>query len=159
MLKSKYLFLAISLVLCSQFSIANEKNVEISFGTSQMLVDEVERAELKNTKKVVLPTTGAVFIAEYLWSEKWGSLFVFNLPLVTQKFIVDGNLIEEAAAETFMLGQRYTPMRWRVTKTAVLSPQVSVLVSTIMGNNIQVSPSFAGRMHITDESGFSMYLG
>lgn len=135
------------------------KSVELSIGTSQMLVDEVNRADIKDNKKVILPTTGALLIVEYLWSDRWGSLFAFNLPLVTQKFIVNNELIEESAAKTYMLGQRYTPFQWEVTKTAIVSPQVSLLASAIMGDKIQISPTLAGRLHIRDDSGFSMYAG
>lgn len=147
------------LALNTAFADDERKRVELSFGTSQMLVDEVNRADIKKATKVILPTTGALLIAEYLWSDKWGSLLAFNLPLVTQKFIVNGELIEESAAKTFMLGQRYTPIDWHVTKTAILSPQISLLVSAIAGDTIQMSPTLAGRSHVRDQSGFSMYAG
>lgn len=124
-----------------------------------MLVDDVERMDIKSRKKVVLPTTGALLTAEYLWNDTWGSLVAFNLPLDTQKFLVDNVLVQETAASTFLVGQRYTPVQWRVTDLAIISPQLGFLLSTMFGSSIQVSPSIAGRLHISDESGFSMYLG
>lgn len=131
----------------------------MSFGTSQMLVDDVERGDIKNRKKVVLPTTGALLTAEYLWNDTWGSLLAFNLPLDTQKFLVDNVLVQETAASTLLLGQRYTPVQWHISDSAIVSPQLGVLLSTMFGSSTQVSPSIATRIHITDEGGFSMYLG
>jgi len=155
----KLKLLSFCLYLLWGSSYADERQFEVSFGTSQMLVDEIDRRDLKNKSKVVLPTTGALFIAEYLWSESWGSLFVLNLPLVTQKFVVNGELIEEAAATTYMIGQRYSPYQWNITNTAVLAPQIALLISAIQGDKWQISPSVAGRLHVYKETGFSMYLG
>lgn len=154
----KLLFLT-TLFCGSSHCWAGEKKFELSFGTSQMLVDDVERADIKDRHKVVLPTTGAVLIAEYLWNEKWGSLCAFNMPLETQKFMVNNVLVQETAAKSILLGQRYTPIQWHVTDATTISPQVSVLLSTMFGTSTQVSPSLAGRLHITDESGFTMYAG
>lgn len=147
------------LLTISISAFADARTFEISFGTSQLLVDDVDRADLKDRKKVVLPTTGALFIAEYFWNDSWGSLFAFNMPLVTQKFIVNNELIEETASESYLIGQRYTPIRWHVTKTAIISPQFGAFFSVILGGNPQVSPSLGGRLNITDDAGFDMYLG
>ncbi|MDH5256544.1 MAG: hypothetical protein OEX07_01005 [Gammaproteobacteria bacterium] len=159
MIKVLSVCIAIFTFTFSQSVLANERTFELSFGTSQMLVDDVDRADIKDRKKVILPTTGALLIAEYLWNDRWGTIFAFNLPLVTQKFVVNNELIEETAAKTYLLGQRFSPFTWHLTKTASLSPQISALLSAMVGSSTQFSPSLAGRIHITDQGGFSMYLG
>lgn len=158
-MRLKATFLCFIFTLLCENLFAEEKLVELSFGTSQMLVDEVDRAELKDRKKIILPTTGALLIAEYLWNDDWGTLLSVNIPLVTQKFIVNNELIEESAAKTILIGQRYTPIHWKLSKNATLSPQVSMLISTILGSNPQISPTAAARLHIAEKRGFSMYLG
>ena len=155
---------ALRLLLCCvlarmPLSSASDKTLEVSFGTSQMLVDEVDRLDIKDQSKVILPTTSALFIAEYLWNAQWGSLMAFNLPLNHQKFLVNDELIEETASNTYLFGQRYTPTEWSLKKTAILSPQFSVLLSGMSGDTLQWSPSVAARLHVRDDSGFSMYLG
>ncbi|MDH5301903.1 MAG: hypothetical protein OEW58_11130 [Gammaproteobacteria bacterium] len=138
---------------------AYERKFELSFGTSQMLVDEVDRVDVKNSKKIILPTTGALLISEYLWSERWGTMLAANLPLETQKFLVNNELVEESASATCLLGQRYTPFNWQITEKASMSPQIGVFVAAMVGEKLELSPTVAGRIHINDDSGFTMYVG
>lgn len=136
-----------------------DANYEFSFGTSQMFIDDIERQDLKDEKKVILPTTSALFIGERYWGRHWSSIVSFNLPLVTQKFIVAGELVEEVSASTLSMGQGYRFNPINISNDAFLTLQLGALVSVIKSKTTKVAPSFASRVVVSTHDGFAMYLG
>ena len=151
--------LFIFILLFSTLCYAEEHRYEFSFGTSQMLVDDIQRSELKSQHKIVLPTTSALMLGEYVWNKRWGTLVAFNMPLVTQKFIVNGELVEETASNSLVLAQRYSLFRFAINKTSELSFQTALAASTIFADEITLTPTLAMRLHVSEQTGFSMYLG
>lgn len=136
-----------------------EPHYEFSFGTSQMFIDQLDRAELKGQSKVVLPTTSALFLGERLWSPRWSTIAAFNLPLVTQKFLVGGELVEEVAAKTFAVGQAWRPVSIAVGDRSVFTLQLAALASALFSSDIYITPSIGTRLHLVSDTGFTMYFG
>jgi len=147
-----------SLVFADQES-SNDTRLEITFGTSQMYVEDLYRQDLITQKDIILPTTSAVAIAEYLWNDRWGTMAAVNLPLSTKTSFENGQLVEKSIAESYLFGQRYSPFLIPVSEQSMLSTQVALGLTILRGDNPQITPSLSGRLHIVNKNGFSMYLG
>lgn len=124
-----------------------------------MLIDELDRQDMRGSNHLVLPTTSALFIGERLWGERWSTIVGFNLPLETQEFIVDGQLVEEVAAKVMSVGQAVRFFSFAFTERSTLSIQFSVLASVIFGEPVEVTPTTGMRVHLATDQGFSMYIG
>lgn len=150
--------MGIVLLLSSGLSYAEFK-YEFSFGTSQMFIDEVSRQELRGQNRVVMPTTSALFVGERFWGKRWSTIVGYNLPLETQKFLVNGELVEEIAAKTLSIGQAYRLFIVPINNDAVLSLQVAPMMSFLFSQELAITPSLGSRIHLASQSGFAMYLG
>ncbi|MDH4274474.1 MAG: hypothetical protein OEW08_05510 [Gammaproteobacteria bacterium] len=138
---------------------ADGTKYEFSFSTSQMFIAETDRQDLKDARKVVLPTTSAVFLGEYAWNDKTSSIVSFNLPLVTKRYVVNGALVEEAASNTLSFGQGVKLWGTPFGESSRLSLQFAGMISVIDGYPLQASPSIALRAHLASSDNFTMFIG
>jgi len=131
------------------------KLFEISFGTSQMFntyLDKLGDEEL-------LPTTSALFLAEYKILSMIGLVAIFNLPLEPFRKIVNGQLESSFAAPSTAFGFSWIPIRWFFKKNLYLETQLGLLGGLVIKKNAVFFPLTAFRIHLVEESGFTIYLG
>lgn len=156
----KRIILSVCVIICLVPALAiADYEYEFSFGTSQMFINELDRRDVRGESQVVLPTTSALFIGERIWGPRWSTIIGYNLPLETQKFIVDGLLVEEVAATVLSVGQAYRVLSFRITQNSILSFQIGALASFLFGEAVEITPTAGLRMHLVTDTGFAMYFG
>ncbi|MFT3921264.1 MAG: hypothetical protein QM778_01890 [Myxococcales bacterium] len=86
---------------------------------------------------------------------------LFNLPLTTQKTVVDGALREEYVAPSVALGVRATALSIEVFEASHLELQFAALGGITIGSRSGdlVFPLAATRIHFSNPGGFALYLG
>lgn len=161
MIKYLYVFILVHFLFASEVI---PPKYEFSFGTSQLFVDDVKRKEYQDKDKIVFPTTSALFIGEYFINKKWGLISAFNLPLVTQKFLIKDSingdkLIEEVASSSLILGSWYAVADFALNVNSLVQVEPGILLSTIFDSEIIYTPSVSTRLKLITEDGFSMYVG
>lgn len=159
----KFLYLIVFVNLCFAQEPIKPK-YEFSFGTAQLFVDDVKRKEYQDKDKIILPTTSALFIGEYLMNQDWGFISAFNLPLATQKFLIKDSisgdhLIEEVASSSLILGSWYSIFDFTLHKTSQVQVEPGLLLSTIFDDEVLFTPSATTRLKLITQAGFTMYVG
>lgn len=158
-MKTPLVFLFFSMSLSTALANSDSTFMELSFGSSQMFISTTVHQELLNEEKVVLPTSSALFLGEWLAAERWSLMGAYNLPLVSQRFLVNNMLVEENANPTLLLGPRYSPMRFWIKNKIRLEPQLGVLLCAVLADDLHWTGSTAGRFHLATRDGFTMYAG
>jgi hypothetical protein len=155
------LFLYILCAAGAEEKVKKEQIFEFSFGTSQMYIKDTERQELSNKEKITLPTNSALLIGEYIFFKRLGGTLIFNLPLSSQKFIVDNRIEEERASPYLGLGPRWSPLHINIFDRAFFEPQLAAFMGTLFLEDwkLKAVPVLAGRLHLSTKDGFTMYLG
>ena len=135
--------------------------LDISFGQSQLFIKPTQR-ELAQDKDVQrLPTTSALFLAEWLFTDRWSLMSAFTLPLATQQILVDGDLYHEKAAPTASLGLRWAPWAVDILEDTRLETHLAGLMGTSIGSQLGdiIFPTLGGRIVLTRIDGFNLYAG
>jgi hypothetical protein len=160
----KIILILLSWTLCAagaEDKVKKEQILEFSFGTSQMYIKDSDRLELANKEKITLPTNSALLIGEYIIFKRLGGTLIFNLPLSSQKFIVDNRIEEERASPYLGLGPRWSLLRLNIFDRAFFEPQLAAFMGTLFLEDWKLEgvPVLAGRAHLSTKDGFTMYLG
>ncbi|MEE2755404.1 MAG: hypothetical protein VYA30_02030 [Myxococcota bacterium] len=135
--------------------------LEISFGQSQLFIEPTHRDLAQNNTVERLPTTSALFLAEWLFSEKLSLMGAFTLPLTTQQILIDGELYHEKAAPTASVGLRWSAVGFEVRKGTRIEIQLAGLVGTSIGSQLGdiVFPTLGSRVVLLRVDGFGLYAG
>lgn len=133
--------------------------VEASFATSQLFIGTSQFGASEAARR--LPTTSALLLVEWLARPSLGTLFVFNLPLATQRTISDGKLLEEPAAPALALGLRWSAFGGEVREDTRAEVQLAVLGGRTLGSNLGdvFFPLVGARLHVAKRDGFTMFAG
>lgn len=135
--------------------------LEITFGSSQLFAHQSITARSGAVKEYVIPVTSALLMVERLLRPWLSVLSMFNLPLVTQKIIVNGEIREDYVAPSLALGARVSPLRIDIFRATRLELQVAALAAVSMGSpdGDKIFPLVAGRLHMANRDGFALYFG
>ena len=157
MVKALSLFLTCTALLLAEDEF---RNLEFSFGTSQMFVGQNSVDRFWEEEKAVLPTSGALIAGEYRFDSTWSVMAFYNLPLGLDRIVEDdGTIVEEYASPSAGLGPNLSlfPLTFRETRfTTQWSAGPIVVFSP---GNFGYSLTSALRLHLATEEGFTMYLG
>lgn len=137
-----------------------EHRLEVTFGSAQ-LFNHQSILTAGRIEEQIVPVTSALFMVEWLLHDRLSVLTLFNLPLSTQKTVVDGMIQEEFVAPSVALGLRVSALRFDVFAGSRLEVQLAALGGVTVGSSSgdQVFPLAAGRLHFASSAGFALYLG
>ena len=137
------------------------RRLEVTFGSAQLFNHQSILAEDGRVREQIIPVTSALFMLEWLLHDRVSVLTMFNLPLTTQKTVVDGQAREEFAAPSIALGFRFSALRFDMFAASKLEVQLAALGGLTVGSTTgdQVFPLAAGRLHFSSNAGFALYLG
>jgi hypothetical protein len=137
--------------------------LEVTFGSAQLFEDQAFTSAGGLVQEQVIPVTSALLMVEWLLRERLSVLSLFNLPLTTQKKLVDGQVQEEFVAPSIALGARFSALRLQVFAASHLELQLAALAGITIGSTSAsgdtVFPLAAGRIHFSNQNGFALYLG
>jgi hypothetical protein len=135
--------------------------IEITFGSSQLFNHQSIVTKSGRVKEEIIPVTSALIMLEWLFHDRFSLASFFNLPLVTQKTVVDGEIREEFVAPSIALGARASALRLDVFAKSRLDLQIAALAGVTLGSSggDTFFPLVAGRMHFSNQAGFTLYLG
>jgi hypothetical protein len=138
----------------------HEHRLEVTFGSAQ-LFNHQSTLTAGRIEEQIVPVTSALFMIEWLLHDRLSVLTLFNLPLTTQKTVVDGMIQEEFVAPSVALGLRVSALRFDVFAGSRLELQLAALGGVTVGSSSgdQVFPLAAGRLHFASSGGFALYLG
>jgi len=134
---------------------------EVSFGHSIMFVDESDRNDIKDKNKVVLPTSSSLMIIDLIYNNKFSFPLFYNLPLTSQKFIVDDIETIEKASPVFGGGMNYTFYWWDIKDNLAANFSVASLLGIAVDelDSYKFFPMIAIEASLLKTDGFMMYLG
>ena len=137
------------------------QTIEVTFGSSQLFNHQSILAKSGRVESEIIPVTSALLMLEYLAHPRISVIQLFNLPLTTQKTVVDGQLREEFVAPSVALGARVTALSFEVFAESHLELQFAALGGFTLGSRSGdvVFPLAASRIHFSNGSGFALYLG
>jgi hypothetical protein len=146
---------------CASKKLPDPHVVEITFGSSQLFAHQSILGKGGEVKEHVIPVTSALMMAEWLMHPRLSLLSIFNLPLVTQKIIVDGAISEQYVAPSVAAGLRFSVLRMDIFRASQLDLQVAGLGGITIGsqNGDVLFPLVAGRIHLSNRDGFALYFG
>jgi hypothetical protein len=138
-----------------------EHVIEVTFGSSQLFIHQSILNKSGNVAREIIPVTSALIMIEWLFLRRFSLLSLFNLPLVTEKTVVDGQAREKFVAPSLATGLRFSAIRLDVFAHSKLEFQVAALVGFTLGGTdaAPVFPMAAGRIHFSNQAGFALYLG
>lgn len=139
---------------------SGEQRLEVTFGSAQ-LFNHQSVLSAGRIEEQIVPVTSALFMVEWLLHDRLSLLTLFNLPLTTQKTVVDGMIQEEFVAPSVALGLRVSALRFDVFAGSRLEVQLAALGGVTVGSTSgdQIFPLAAGRFHFASSGGFALYLG
>jgi len=145
---------------CRPPATSGEQRLEVTFGSAQ-LFNHQSVLTAGRIEEQIVPVTSALFMIEWLVHDRLSVLSLFNLPLTTQKTVVDGMIQEEFVAPSVALGLRVSALRFDVFAGSTLELQLAALGGVTVGSSSgdQVFPLAAGRFHFASSGGFALYLG
>jgi hypothetical protein len=146
---------------CTTEPPAREHVIEVTFGSSQLFIHQSILNKSGNVAREIIPVTSALIMLEWLFWRRFSLLSLFNLPLVTEKTVVDGQTREKFVAPSLATGLRFSAIRLDVFAHSKLEFQVAAMVGFTLGGTdaAPVFPMAAGRIHFSNQAGFALYLG
>jgi len=138
-----------------------ELSFEVSFGQSMMFMNDTDRQDILDREKVAIPTSSALLLVDFIYSYKFSFPIFFNLPLTSQKFIVDGEETVESASPVFGFGLNYSLLQidLKTNLTAILSSAILAGMAINKNKSYKVFPMIALELSLLKQDGFLMYLG
>lgn len=143
---------------------AVEPKLALSFGSSLLFVEQAFVAEgLPNqTQERVVPVPSWLLLGEYMWTPRWSSAVMLNVPLSTVRRIDEnGDIYEQHSAAAVGLGAAFSPVNLSVFSEATFRPQVALLGGRTI-NDLEKNvffPLLVSRMVLVSASGTSLYGG
>jgi hypothetical protein len=155
-----FLFVA-NIGAASTYKFGYDPAMEFSFGSSQLFIGFSDYEDLNKKEKEIIPTHAALLLGEFFIWKKWRLLTFTNLPLSTQKFVVDGVIYEEKAAPVAGMGPVWAPWQLKTVHGVLFEPQISLLLGAAIKRDFDLVPAplSAARLHLSTPDGFTMYLG
>lgn len=140
---------------------SQRQTLEVTFGSAQLFNHQSVVTKNGHVEQQVVPVTSALLMLEWLFHDRASVITVFNLPLTTQKTVVDGQVREEFVAPSLSLGARVSALRFDVFAASRLELQLAALAGVTIGSSAgdAVFPLMAGRLHFENRAGFALYLG
>jgi hypothetical protein len=135
--------------------------IEVTFGAAQLFNRQSIVEENGRLEEQVIPVSSALLMFEWLFHARFSALALFNLPLDTQKTVVDGESRDEFVAPSLSLGVRASALSIEVFAASRLELQLAALAGVSIGSSSGdvVFPLAAGRLHFANQAGFALYLG
>jgi hypothetical protein len=132
--------------------------VEVSFGQAQLYISEYSGGR---SEEPLVPVSSALFLGEFLVSERFSAVALVNLPTTSHRTLVDGDVVEDYAAPAVALGVRASPLKQLVIRGAELELQVALLVGRTINSQEgdRFFPLLTTRVHFATPDGFTLYLG
>jgi hypothetical protein len=146
---------------CAETPARRPPVIEITFGSSQLFAHQSIAAKAGTVEESVIPVTSALVMVEWLLRPRLSVLSMFNLPLVTQKIFVNGEIREEYVAPSIALGARISAVQMEIFAATRLEVQLAALAGVTIGSQSGdvLFPLAAGRLHLSNRDGFALYFG
>ena len=138
--------------------------LELSFGSGLLFVEQafVSDGLPNQTQERVVPVPSWLLLGEYMWSPRWSSAVMLNVPLSTvQRIDQDGEIFEEHSAAAVGVGAAFSPFNLQVLSHATFRPQLALLGGRTL-NDLEKNvffPMVVSRMVLVSPSGTSLYGG
>lgn len=138
-----------------------ELSFEVSFGQSMMFMNDTDRQDILDREKVAIPTSSALLLVDFIYDYKFSFPFFLNLPLTSQKFLVDGKETVEKASTVFGVGVNYSLLQidLKDNLTAIFSSAVLAGITINQNKSYKILPMLALELSLLKQDGFLMYLG
>ena len=146
---------------CAEPPAPRPPKLEITFGSSQLFAHQSIAGKAGGVEENVIPVTSALMMVEWLLRPRLSVLSMFNLPLVTQRIFVNGEIREDYVAPSIALGARLSALRLEIFSDTRLELQLAALAGVTIGsqNGDVIFPLAAGRVHLSNRDGFALYFG
>ncbi|MES1204571.1 MAG: hypothetical protein ABUS79_01415 [Pseudomonadota bacterium] len=146
---------------CAELPPTRAHVIEVTFGSAQLFSEQGILTTGGQTTERVIPVSSALMMIEWLFRERLSVLSFFNLPLGTQKTVVNGQAVEEFVAPSVPLGLRASLIRLEVFAASRLEFQVAAMGGVTIGSTSGdvLFPMIASRIHFASQNGFALYLG
>jgi len=133
----------------------------LSFGQALLFISNSQQANILIKSDMVVPTNTYLFFAEFRPQKKLRVPVFFNLSTESKQFIINGNLVNEKAPNTFGTGLMLTLFHIKIDSISRLEFEAGPLPSLIFNTKkpMMVAPIIAGRFRIIRGENFVMYLG
>ena len=141
-----------------------ESRLELSFGSGLLFVEQafVRDGFPNQTQQRVVPVPSWLLLGEYLWTPRWSSAVMLNVPLSTVRRIDEnGDIYEAHSAAAAGLGFAFSPVSLTVLSKSTFRPQVALLGGRTL-NDLDRNvffPLLVTRMVLISPSGTGLYGG
>lgn len=141
-----------------------EPRLELSFGSGLLFVEQafVTEGLSAQSEERVVPVPSWLLLGEYMWTPRWSSAVMLNVPLSTVRRIDrDGQTYEQHSAAAVGLGVAFSPVNLPVLSNATFRPQVALLGGRTI-NDLEQNvffPLLVNRFVLVSPSGTSLYGG
>lgn len=138
--------------------------LELSFGSGLLFVEQafVIDGQPNQTQERVVPVPSWLLLGEYMWTPRWSTAAMLNVPLSTVRRIDrNGETYEEHSSAAAGLGVAFSPVNLSVFSHSTFRPQVALLAGRTI-NDLEKNVSFpllVTRMVLVSPSGTSLYGG
>lgn len=138
--------------------------LELSFGSSLLFVEQafVQQGLPNMTQERVVPVPSWLLLGEYMWTPRWSSAVMLNVPLSTVRRIDrNGEIYEQHSAAALGLGAAFSPVNLSVLSKATFRPQIALLGGRTI-NDLDKNvffPLTVSRLVLVSPSGTSLYGG
>jgi hypothetical protein len=140
---------------------ADQHVLEVTFGSAQLFNRQSVVTKSGRVEEQVIPVSSALLMVEWLFHRRLSLLSLFNLPLDTQKTVIDDQVREEFVAPSLSLGVRVSALSVEVFAASRLELQLAALAGVTIGSSSgdAVFPLAATRLHFANQQGFALYIG
>lgn len=107
----------------------------------------------------IVPTSAALFLAEFFLSYRWRILTFFHLPLGLERSIVDGELKTSYSPPGIAAGLALTPWWKDFRKHKRLEVQVALVGGVFLKRDPSFFPMAAVRLYLLHAEDMGLYLG
>lgn len=139
----------------------DERVLEVSFGNSQLFLDQPILRDNTYTHEAVVPVSSLIGLFEYLATPRLSAVLLVSIPLDTKKVLKDGQVHEETVAGAVGVGVGWCAARFDIFKSSRMELQLGLLGGTTVGSagGDRLFPLVASRLRFVSREGFAVYLG
>ncbi len=138
-----------------------EQLLEFTFGSAQVFFRQSLVTPSSEIGDEAIPVSSALLMGEWLASERWAALLLFNLPLEAQSTLRDGQLTQEFVAPSLALGARFSVFGLKLLGSSRVELQLAAMAGRTLGSpsGDRFFPLGAARIHFHTRAGFTLYVG
>lgn len=140
------------------------RRLEVSFGSSLLFVEQafIKQGFPNQLEERVVPVTSRLLLVEWMWTDRWSSAGMLNVPTTTVRQIdQNGDLFERHSAAAAGLGVAFTPVNVDILTDATFRPQLALMGGRTLNDQDKnvFFPLTVARLMLVSPSGTSLYGG